>query len=50
MAPHLAERTLLTFSVTLFSIESMYRRGIALTTSELKVSYSTSMQSQFWRV
>ena len=46
-APYPVERTLLTSGMTLFAIESLYRRQ-PLETPELKVAYPAPRQSTYW--
>jgi hypothetical protein len=47
-APYPVERTLLTSGMTLFAIESLYRKQ-PLETPELKVAYQAPRESTYWR-
>ncbi len=48
-APYPVERTLLTSGMTLFAMQSLYRGGTRIETSELRVNYAAPHASQFWR-
>jgi hypothetical protein len=48
-APYPVERTLLTSGMTLFAVESLYRRQQKLDTPEMAVTYRAAKESHFWR-
>lgn len=47
--PNPIERTLLTSGMTMFAVDSLYRDQVMLPTPELKVAYSPSATSAYWR-
>jgi hypothetical protein len=48
-APYPVERTLLTSGMTLFAVESLYRKETLVETPQLKVAYRAPVESTFWR-
>lgn len=47
--PYPIERTLLTSGMTLFAMESLYRKETLIETPQLKVAYRAPAESTFWR-
>ena len=48
-APYPVERTLLTSGMTLFAVESLFRKQQKLDTPEMAVIYRAAKESNFWR-
>ena len=48
-APYPIERTLLTSGMTLFAVESLYRKETLIETPTMNIAYRPAAESTFWR-